>query len=70
MSYTSQRNFHKIPWHRLFVFFFLSIVIGTAGYIYHKNQQSNIRQEIEKELSAIADLKVVQIENWRKERME
>ncbi|MBM4141108.1 MAG: PAS domain S-box protein [Nitrospira sp.] len=70
MSYASERNFHKIPWHRVLVFFFLSIVIGTAGYIYHENQQSHIKQEIQKELSAIADLKVVQIENWRKERLE
>ena len=70
MSYASESNIHKIPWHRVLVFFFLSIVIGTAGYIYHEYQQNQIKQEIQKELSAIADLKVLQIENWRRERLE
>lgn len=44
-------------------------IIGTAGYVYLKRQQAQARVEARQDLSAIADLKVAQIANWRTERL-
>jgi PAS domain S-box-containing protein len=65
----SQLNFRTLPWHLIVIFLLLGIGIGTSGYFYYKNQKEHIRRYAEKELSAIADLKVNQIVNWRKERL-
>jgi signal transduction histidine kinase len=39
------------------------------GYLYYKAQKEQIKKEKQNELLAIADLKVSQIANWRKERL-
>ncbi len=40
-----------------------------AGYVFYEKQKENLKQEEWSQLGAIADLKVGQIANWRKERI-
>jgi Amt family ammonium transporter len=47
----------------------LSVVFGIVGSKYFKNQLAESRQTAQNELSAIADLKVQQILDWRQERL-
>ena len=54
----------------LLTFLFLSTGIGTVGYCYFRHQVSASRKTAGNELSAIADLKVRQILDWRKERLD
>jgi PAS domain S-box-containing protein len=51
----------------LFAILFFSI--GTAVYCCFQYQRAVVREAVERELSAIADLKVQQIVEWRNERM-
>jgi len=44
--------------------------IGTAGFYFLKTEQANLRARVEQELAAIADLKVAQIVDWRRERLQ
>jgi hypothetical protein len=52
----------------LLVFVFLAAGIVIAGFLYYRNYEIRHRTEVERQLSAIADLKVDEIANWRKER--
>ena len=61
--------FRKTPWQLLFIFFILVIAICSVGLFYYENQKKEIRKDKQDELLAIADLKVGQIANWRKERL-
>lgn len=53
----------------LLVFALLATGIVFAGFLYFRNYEIRHRTELERQLSAIADLKVDGIVNWRKERM-
>ena len=53
----------------LITFCFLSAGIGTVGYCYFKHQIATSRKAAANELSAVVDLKVQQILEWRKERL-
>jgi PAS domain S-box-containing protein len=55
---------------RSFVLVFLLMTIGlaTAGGVYFRSHVKQHRAEIELQLSAIADLKVSELVNWRMER--
>ncbi|MGD1074779.1 MAG: ATP-binding protein [Thermodesulfovibrionales bacterium] len=59
----------KAPWQFLLVFFILVISISSVGFFYYESQKKQIKEEKQNELLAIADLKVSQIVNWRKERL-
>jgi len=63
------RVFRKIPWQLLFIFFILVIAICSVGLFYYQSQKKEIKKDKQDELVAIADLKVGQIANWRKERL-
>jgi len=65
----SQHKPYKIPWHLILIFIVLSIGISVAGYFYYKDQKDYIKKEKQDELTAITDLKVKQIVNWRRERL-
>ncbi|MFH1026248.1 MAG: hypothetical protein V1764_06180, partial [Nitrospirota bacterium] len=65
----SQNKQRKFPWYLIFIFLFLSICIWIAGYLYYQYQKEYIKKEKQEDLAAIADLKVNQIVNWRKERI-
>ena len=59
----------RIPWHLILVFLLLSLGILSIGYFYHDHEQAYLKQEKLNELAAIADLKIKQIVDWRKERL-
>ena len=59
----------RIPWHLILVFLLLSLGILSIGYFYHDHEQAYLKQEKLNELVAIADLKIKQIVDWRKERL-
>ncbi|MFA7418545.1 MAG: PAS domain S-box protein, partial [Melioribacteraceae bacterium] len=51
------------------VFVILILSVMTTGYSYYKNYEKQYRLGIEQDLSSIASLKVNQIVQWRKERL-
>ena len=59
----------KIPWYLPLIFLLLLIATSSAGYLYYQGQKKQIKKEKLNELLAIADLKVGQIVDWRKERL-
>jgi signal transduction histidine kinase len=59
----------RIPWHLILIFSLLSLGILGIGYFYYENEQAYLKKQKLKELEAIAELKVSQIVNWRKERL-
>ncbi len=59
----------KILWHLIIIFFILTIALWTGGLFYYKQEKERIKQELQKELTTIADLKVKEITDWRNERL-
>ena len=60
----------KIYWSLVLVFFLFSMAVTVAGYLFFEDQKKSLKQEKWDQLGAIADLKVSQIINWRKERIQ
>src|SRR5947209_3333793 len=56
------------PFRLALIFVLLSAGIAVFGFLYYQ-QQKTIQRQRNDELSAIADLKVGQIESWRRERL-
>ncbi len=67
---TVSPHLKKIYWSLVLAFFLFSMAIGIAGYIFYENQKESLKQEKWEQLGAISDLKVRQIVNWRRERLE
>jgi len=59
----------KTAWQLLLVFLVLIIFITVLGLFYYESQKKQIKKEKQDELMAIANLKVSQIVEWRKERL-
>ena len=59
----------KIPWFLITVFVLLVTGILFAGFRFYQQQQNRIKSEAQNYLTAIADLKVNQITQWRRERI-
>jgi PAS domain S-box-containing protein len=53
----------------MLAFLFLSVGIGTIGYVYFRHQVAASHQAAENEVSAIADLKARQVSAWYDERL-
>lgn len=53
----------------LIVFFVLSAGIILAGYLSYAAYAKHHRTEVERQLSAIADLKAAELQDWRRERI-
>ena len=53
----------------ILVFVGLAVGIITAGYFSYRNYGKQYRAEVERELSAIAELKVGELVRWRAERL-
>jgi PAS domain S-box-containing protein len=51
------------------VFVFLATGIVVAGYLYYRNYETRYRTEVERQLSAVADLKTDELLQWRQERL-
>jgi PAS domain S-box-containing protein len=62
---------HKPPasWPMIVLFLIISINIIIVGIIYYNNQKEALLSEKQLELSAISDLKIRQITQWRIERI-
>jgi PAS domain S-box-containing protein len=54
----------------LAVFALLALAMLATGYFYYQAHAQQLRAEVAKQLSAIADLKVREITQWRHERLE
>lgn len=63
---TDRRASYQFVW----IFFFLAAGVVIAGYLYYKSYQQRFRKEAESQLSAIVELKVGELERWRKDRLE
>jgi PAS domain S-box-containing protein len=59
----------KIYWYLIVVMFLFSAGIGTGGYFFFEHQKRKLKEKDWEQLAAIADLKVGQIMNWRRERI-
>ena len=59
----------KIIWILISIFLIFSVAIGIVGYFFFQIQKRQLVQEKRQHLGSIADLKVSQIDNWRKERL-
>jgi PAS domain S-box-containing protein len=53
----------------LLVFVLLAGGIVTSGFLYYRNYETRHRTEVERQLSAVADLKVAELVKWRSERI-
>jgi len=51
------------------LFIFLAAGIISAGYFYHRHHEKQYLGEVERQLSAIADLKMSELLLWREERL-
>ena len=61
---------HGTPWHLILIFLALTAGIAGAGFAYYRMQRTHFVRETQVELTAIADLKVTQIANWRRDLLE
>jgi len=59
----------KAPWLPLLAFVFFAACIFAAGFAYYKSQHWEIRQKNIEMVSAIADLKILQLSQWRQEKI-
>lgn len=69
MSSEDKAKTGKIPYDLILIFLVLLSGILVAGYAYYETQKAHIIKAQQDEFLAIADLKVKQIVNWRKERL-
>ena len=51
------------------IFVCVAVGIVAAGFIHYRNYETHYRSAVENQLSAIADLKVGELVQWRKERL-
>lgn len=64
-----QQKENSVPVALIIIFAILAAGILASGYIFYWHYKKEYRAEVEHELSAIADLKVSQLSQWRSERM-
>ncbi len=60
----------RAEWGLLLIFAILSLGIVAGGAFYYRHYERQFRAAVEQELSAIADLKVDELAQYRKERLE
>jgi hypothetical protein len=65
----SHRQKPATPWLLIVLFIVISASSILLGYFYYKSQKTRLLSDKKLELSAIADLKVKQIAQWRNERI-
>ena len=58
-----------IPYALLLIFLILATGIIWAGYFYYRHYENNYRLEVERQLSAIGELKAGELTQWRRERL-
>ncbi len=65
----SDRVGNNTSYYLILVFSILAVAIGSTGYVFYHRQKANIIREKQGDLSAIADLKVGLIKEWREEQL-
>jgi len=68
MSESERRRGFSWFWFAFFVL--LTAGLATTGLSLYRKETESIRQVKENELHAVAELKVGQLETWRRERLE
>ena len=66
---SGQVTLGKSTWRLLLILALLSVGIAIAGYAFYSFQRDEIIRDKRDDLTTIADLKVAQIANWRRERI-
>ncbi|MCX7826706.1 MAG: hypothetical protein N2689_14280, partial [Verrucomicrobiae bacterium] len=56
-------------WWAVAVYAALAAAVAAAGWLHLRSQQADARRKAEDQLNTIADLKVQQIADWRRERL-
>ena len=64
----SHRQKPAFPWPLTVLFLIIAASSIILGFLYYRNQKERLLRDKQLELSAIADLKVGQIAQWRQER--
>jgi two-component system sensor histidine kinase/response regulator len=60
----------RLPsFYLLLAFFALTVGIVAAAFLYYRSYEDHYRVEVERQLSAIAELKVSELADWRAERL-
>jgi PAS domain S-box-containing protein len=59
----------RTAWHFFLIFVVLTVGIVATAYIYYRSYEQAYRVEVERQLSAIADLKVDDLTRWREDRL-
>lgn len=65
----SERQKPPTPWPMIILFIVISVGTVFVGFVYNRNQKKNLLSETQLELSAISDLKIRQITQWKLERI-
>jgi PAS domain S-box-containing protein len=65
----SHRQKPAIPWLLIILFLIVALSSSLLGYLYYRSQKTRLLKDKVIEMSAIADLKVRQIAQWRNERI-
>ncbi len=59
----------RFSFYLLLAFFALTVGVVTAAFLYYRSYERNYRTEVERQLAAIAELKVGELAEWRAERL-
>ncbi|MFO0751779.1 MAG: ATP-binding protein [Thermodesulfovibrionales bacterium] len=59
----------KYPWRMVALFIVLAAANIVVGYLLYTDEKEHIKREIQKDLTAVADLKAREIIAWRSERI-
>jgi len=65
----SRQDAHTAEWVLGLIFACLAAGIAATGYFYYQNYEKSYRAAIERQLTAIAELKVSELVQWRHERL-
>lgn len=65
----ADRQSVRLSYALLGVFAILALSIIASGYLYYKKSERQHRENVERQLSAIAELKARDLDQWRKERL-
>ena len=59
----------RLSYILILIFIILTAGIVSAEYLYYQHYKENYRAEVERQLSAVAKLKVDELVHWRNERL-
>ena len=63
------REERRSGYRLIIIFVVIAVGILSAAHLYYQNYKTEFRTEIEDQLTAISELKISQITQWRKERL-